>query len=205
MLDIVIDIPNSKLRMSQERQNEILYELKIMSHVKVVTKKKMSLIGKLSFVTILKWSVSSGRIFLRHLINLAKSVRYLHYKVKMNVQARRDIAWWIENVIRRDIAWWIENVINHSRRCMFPLPWVTTNTFELWSDMSDIGAGAINNEVCKNYDIMELIRELYSILSQTNMECHCMYMESSHNVIADALSRLEFYILPYFKPNFILY
>ncbi len=111
LLAIVFDIHNSDPRMSQERQYQILYELKIMSHVKIVTKKKvLSLIGKLSFVTKV---VSSGHTFLRHLINLAKSVKYLHYQVKMGVQ------------VRRDIAWWIEYVTDHNGRCMFPLPWVT--------------------------------------------------------------------------------
>ncbi len=39
--------------------------------------------------------VRYGRTFLSCFLNLAKSVKYLHYKVQMNVQARRDIAWWI--------------------------------------------------------------------------------------------------------------
>ncbi len=33
------------------------------------------------------------------------------------------------------------------------------------------------------------------------MECHCIYIESSHNVIADALSRLDLNTFWYFKPN----
>ncbi len=128
LLGNVIDIPNLELSMSRERPNEILYELKIMSNVKFVKKIKiLSLIGKLSFITKV---VRSGRTFLKCLINLAKSVKYLHYKVKMNVQARRDI------------VWWIENVTDNNDRCMFPLRWVTAKTIELWSDESDIGAGA---------------------------------------------------------------
>ncbi len=104
LLGTVIDIWNSELRTSSERQNEILHELEIMSHVKVVAKKKLlSLIGKLSFITKV---VRSGHTFFRHLINLAKSAKYLHYKVKMNVQARRDI------------TWWTENVTNHNDKCM---------------------------------------------------------------------------------------
>ncbi len=38
---IVIDIPNSELGMSCEKQSEILHELERMSYVKVVTKKKL--------------------------------------------------------------------------------------------------------------------------------------------------------------------
>ncbi len=73
LLGIVIDIPNSELRMSCERQSEILHELEVMSHVKVVTKKKLlSLIGKLSFITKV---VRSGRTFLRRLINLEDNLK----------------------------------------------------------------------------------------------------------------------------------
>ncbi len=38
LLGIIIDIPNSELRMSQERQMEILYKLSAMYLVKVTTK-----------------------------------------------------------------------------------------------------------------------------------------------------------------------
>ncbi len=128
LLGIVIDIPNCELKMSCERQSEILHELEIMFPVKVVAKKKLLLlIGKFSFITKV---VRSGRTFLRRLIYLAKSAKYLQYKVKMNVRTKRDI------------AWWTKNVTNHNGKCMFPLSWVTANTIELWSDASDIGAGA---------------------------------------------------------------
>ncbi len=90
LLGNVIDIPNSELKMSQERQIEILQELNAMSLVKVTTRKKLlSLIGKLSFIIKV---VRSGCTFLRCLVNIAKSVKYLHFKVKMNERARRDIA-----------------------------------------------------------------------------------------------------------------
>ncbi len=91
LLGIFIDFPNSELRMSPERQIEILQELNAMSLVKVTTKKKLfSFIGKLSFITKV---IRSGFTFLGSLINLAKSVKYLHFKEKMNVQDSRDIAW----------------------------------------------------------------------------------------------------------------
>ena len=246
LLGIVVDIPRSELRMSEERQIEILQELHHMSEVKVTTKKKLlSLIGKLSFVTKV---VRSGRTFLRRLINLAKSVKYLHFRVKMNVQARLDIEWWKFNVSA------------HNGIGMFPSPWVTASTIELWSDASDLGAGAtfgdqwlcipfsgrkkwisqfpiawrelyivvvmlktwcrelannrltlhidnqvvvqsVNNGVCKNNDIMELIRELYSIMFQSNIECNCIYVPSAHNVLADALSRLDFPTFRKFRPS----
>ena len=246
LLGIVVDIGQSELRMSKERQTEILQELHFMSEVKVTTKRKLlSLIGKLSFITKV---VRSGRTFLRRLIDLAKSVKYLHYKVKINTQAKLDM------------HWWIVNVSSHNGIGMFPKPWVTANTIELTSDASDLGAGAtlgnkwicipftgdkhwlsqfpiawrelyivvvmlktwcielanhrltlhidnqvvvhsINNGVCKNNDIMELIRELYSILFQNNMECHCIYIQSAHNVLADALSRLDLHTYRQLRPG----
>ena len=246
LLGIVVDIDKAELRMSQERQSDILVELNSMLGVKVTTKRKLlSLIGKLSFITKV---VRSGRTFLRRLIGLAKSVKYLHYKVKMNVQARRDI------------EWWKANVVDHNGKGMFPSPWVMADTIELWSDASDDGAGAtlgndwlcipfnganqhiktlpiawrelyivvvmlktwsrklantrltlhidnqvvvhsINNGVCKNEDIMELIRELFAILFANNIECFCIYIESSRNVAADALSRLDFATFKKVKPE----
>ncbi len=48
---------------------------------------------------------------------------------------------------------------------------------------------------------MEFIRELYSILFQNNMECHCIYVEKAHNVLTDALSRLDFHTFRKFKPG----
>ncbi len=76
---------------------------------------------------------------------------------------------------------------------------LTNNRISLHID-NQIIVHAINNGVCKNDDIMELIRELYSILFQNNMECHCIYIESSHNVIADVLSKLDFNTFWNFKP-----
>ncbi len=100
LLGIVIDILNFELRISQERQIKILQNLNAM----YVVKKLLSLISKLSFITNL---LSTGRTFLRYLINLAKSDNYLHFKVKMNVQDRRDI------------TWWTYNVTTHNGTCMF--------------------------------------------------------------------------------------
>ena len=58
-----------------------------------------------------------------------------------------------------------------------------------------------NIGVCKNDDIMELIRELFSILFTNNMECHCIYIESSCNVVTDALSRWDFHTFKRVKPE----
>ncbi len=56
-------------------------------------------------------------------------------------------------------------------------------------------------EYAKNDDMVELIGDLYSILFQSNIEYHCIYIERSHNIIADTLSRLDFNTFCYLKPN----
>ncbi len=118
LFGIVIDIPNSELKMSHKRQIEISHDLKKIFHGKVTTKKTklLSLIGKLSYITIV---VRSGLTFIRRLISLAKSVIHLQFKVKINIQAR-----------------WIQDLTKHNGECMLMLPWVTTSTTELlWSDV----------------------------------------------------------------------
>ncbi len=37
------------------------------------------------------------------------------------------------------------------------------------------------------------------------MECHCIYVESAHNVLANALSKLDFHTFRKFKPGAFQY
>jgi len=50
----------------------------------------------------------------------------------------------------------------------------------------------INKGCSKNADLMELIRALYFILVQHNIECRAFYLPSEANVCADAISRYNF-------------
>ena len=50
----------------------------------------------------------------------------------------------------------------------------------------------VNNASSKNDYWMELIRELYYVLVHFNMECHAVHLYSQENVVADAISRLDF-------------
>ena len=52
----------------------------------------LSIIGKLIFISRV---VRAGRTFVRRMIDLAKTVKHLHYRVKLNAVMKADIEWWI--------------------------------------------------------------------------------------------------------------
>ena len=236
-LGIVFKTKSHQLVISQERMHEITKLLDEWLLRRVCTKRQLlSLIGKLSFVSRV---IRSARTFLRRLIDLAKKVKYLHYKIKLNSSARADI------------LWWLNSIESHNGVSYYPSPWVSSETIQLYTDASDVAAGRIykNNWFCipflgdkkwctdmsiawrelyivvkslktwghhmvskrvtlnvdnmvvcycinkgssKNPELMELIRSLYYILFEHNMECKAIYLPSADNVLADAISRFDF-------------
>ena len=89
----------------------------------------LSLIGCLSFVAKV---VRPGRIFLRRLIDLSKTVKLRHHHITFNKQARLDIEWWqsfLPDWCRRSI---LPEVLT-----------VKSSDLTLFTDASDIGFGAI--------------------------------------------------------------
>ena len=236
-LGVIINTVSRELRISEERLSDTEEELKTWINRKVCTKRQLlSLIGKLSFIARV---VRSARTFLRHLIDLSKKARHLHFKLKLNSQTRIDI------------QWWLDSIRSHNGVAMFPEPWVFASTLQLWTDASDLAGGAVFGEhwfcvpfardkawcaymsICwrelymvvkavktwakelenkriilnvdnmaachcinkgcsKNADLMELIRALYFILVQHNIECRAFYLPSEANVCADAISRYNF-------------
>ena len=109
--------------------NEIITELKTWQNCKVCTKRELlSIIGKLSFAARV---VRSGRTFLRRLIELSKSVKYLHYKIKLNRSARADL------------NWWISCLATHNGVNIFPSEWDDQQCQVLYSDASDLAMGVV--------------------------------------------------------------
>eukprot|EP00731_Ephydatia_muelleri_P017502 Em0010g600a len=88
-----------------------------------------SLIGKLSFAAKV---VPAGRLFLRHLIHLSTSVRWLHHHIHLNPEARADLRCW-----NSFLPSW--NGI-----LMFIVPeWKDAESFQLYTDAStSFGFGA---------------------------------------------------------------
>ena len=91
-IGIEIDTIAMQLRITQERLDEIMIQLSQWKQRSGCTKREiLSLIGKLSFVSRV---VRPGRTFVRRLIDLSKTAKYLHYRIHVTKAARADIRWW---------------------------------------------------------------------------------------------------------------
>ena len=91
-LGLELDSVTQQIRLTQDRLAEILTELGKWQRRKKATKRELlSLIGKLAFAA---RAVPAGRLFLRRLIQLSTKVDRLHHHVRLNQDAKLDIAWW---------------------------------------------------------------------------------------------------------------
>ncbi len=132
-LGIVINTVDATLSISQSRMHDIIQELKQWQGVTVCTKRALlSIIGKLSFAAKV---VRSGRTFLRRLIDLSKSVKHLHYKIKLNSAARADF------------DWWLSCIDSHNGVNIFPAVWDESKVVLVFTDASDRALGMVVNEV----------------------------------------------------------
>ena len=208
-LGVMFDTPNHQLRISADRLSEICALLREWLSKNICTKRQLlSLIGKLSFVARV---VRCSRTFLRRLIDLSKRVRFLHFKIKLNCQARADI------------AWWLTNIESHNGVSYFPEPWVDNDNLQLWTDASNVAAGAVfkNEWFCVPFigdkkwmaDMPIAWRELYIVvlslntwgekmiahritLNVDNMAiCHCINKGSSKNPELMELIRCLYYVM----------
>ena len=129
-LGIIIDSELMQLQISPERLSCIYDELKLWNNRKSCTKRELlSIIGKLSFICRV---VKSGRTFLRRMIDLSKTAKYLHFKVKLNKEFREDIKWWLDYLP----IWNGVSVIAASN-------WYNNIDLHLYTDSSDKGIGCI--------------------------------------------------------------
>ena len=91
-LGIEIDSVDHYIRLPSDKLIELKTLLVYWLDKKKSSKRELlSLIGKLSFAAKV---VKPGRIFLRRLIDLSKTVSKLHFFIDINPQARLDILWW---------------------------------------------------------------------------------------------------------------
>ena len=82
-----LELPGDKLRRLQGMSRSWLQR-------KVCTKRELlSFLGHLHHAATV---VRPGRIFTRSLINASKTVKHLHYHIRLNEMMRADIAWWAE-------------------------------------------------------------------------------------------------------------
>ena len=82
-----LELPSDKLRRLQGMSCSWLQQ-------KVCTKRELlSFLGHLHHAATV---VHPGRIFTRSLINASKTIKHLHYYIRLNEMMRADIAWWAE-------------------------------------------------------------------------------------------------------------
>jgi len=127
-LGIEIDTKRSVLRISDIRLAEIKSLLSEWSGRRTCSKRQLlRLIGKLAFVARV---VRKGRAFLGRLINLARGLRYLHFRTKLSLDARRDI------------HWWNRSIVSHNGSYIYSRDWSGTDVFHVYTDASNHGFGA---------------------------------------------------------------
>ena len=131
-LGIELDTIKMELRISDVRLCEIMTELQCWKHRTVCKKcELLSIIGKLIFISRV---VRAGRTFVRRMIDLAKTVKHLHYRVKLNAVMKADIEWWITY-----LPTW--NGVSF----MYDMNWSNSYDLQLWTDASDIAIGGYFN------------------------------------------------------------
>ena len=91
-LGIEINSVTKQLRITEKRMAEIREELQGWSQRKTCTKRDIqSIVGKLQFCAKV---VVHGNKFIRRLISLSKKGKHQSAKVRINKEARKDLAWW---------------------------------------------------------------------------------------------------------------
>ena len=133
-LGIEIDSSEGIIRLPLDKFTELQSTIALWVTRRKCTKRELlSLIGSLSFAAKV---VKPGRIFLRRLIDLSKSVKELHYHILLNAEARKDIMWWSEF-----IGQWNGTSLMQS-------PPVAADALSLYTDASGtLGFGAVFNNL----------------------------------------------------------
>jgi hypothetical protein len=157
-LGVIIDSEKMELRISEKRLDSVMQELCKWVDRKSGSKRDLlSLLGKLVFVSKV---ISPGRIFMRRLYDLTMGLKHLHYRVKLNRDAREDIIWWLNCAA----SWNCKSVFLDD-------DWISSNLIHLYTDASDVGLGCIfeSSWFVLEFDSKERAmiiawRELYAIV-----------------------------------------
>ena len=92
-LGILIDTTRMETALPDDKLKDLLTELQFWSSwKKCLTQELLALIGKLNFACRV---IPAGCIFLRRLIDLSTTARLPRHHISMNLEACRDIAWWL--------------------------------------------------------------------------------------------------------------
>ena len=123
-LGIQIDTITMQASISTDKKQALLLHAlhNFQRRHKCTKRELLSLIGKLSFACKV---VPAGRIFLRRLIDLSTSVKYLHHHLRLNKNAKLDLAWWIEF-----LPTW------HGTAMILESEWIASTSMFLFTDAS---------------------------------------------------------------------
>ena len=92
-LGIEIDSVSETLRLPGPKLQRLRSEILRWESRKTCTKRELlSLIGQLQHACCV---VKQGRSFLRRMVELSKGVKELHHRVRLNLEFRSDLKWWI--------------------------------------------------------------------------------------------------------------
>ena len=122
-LEMKIRLPQDKVIAARE------FIDKMYNRKKVKLQQLQSLIGTLNFACRV---VVAGRTFLRRLIDLTKGVQNPHNYIRLNNEARKDLAAW-------------KLFLDQFNGCFMCLPnrWVSSNSLKLFTDASGTGFAAV--------------------------------------------------------------
>jgi hypothetical protein len=127
-LGISFDTIEGTLTLSIQKIEELQSLLEEWLHVRKSSKRNLlRLVGKLSFASRV---IRYGRAFTGRLISLAKSVEFLHYRIRISKAAREDILWWHDCLKA------------HNGVHLYSKSWADKDLIHLFSDASDSGVGA---------------------------------------------------------------
>ena len=118
-----------KIAVPRPKLDAILALLPKWQNRRTATKQQLlSLIGKLHHISLV---VRPGRLFLRRLIDLSCTVKGNRHHINLNVEARKDIQWWLD---------WLPTWNSSS---FIPQPrTILHSDLKLYTDASGIGFGA---------------------------------------------------------------
>ena len=127
---LLVDTVNMEIKLPQDKLSKALNLVSTMYKKKSVTLKELqSLIGLLNFCNKV---VSPGRTFLRRLIDLTKGVTLPSHHIRLNNEARADLACWKQ---------FLHNF--NGVKLIKKLPWITSRSVKLFSDASFKACAAV--------------------------------------------------------------
>ena len=130
---LTVDTVNMLVILPPDKQQKCIDMLNTLSHRKTATLNELqSLIGTLQFAT---KAIIGGRTFLRRLTDLTKGVFNKNHHIRLNNEARRDMAMWLSFLVEFN-----------GKTIISKHYWVNSFNLKFYSDASGAGYAGVNGE-----------------------------------------------------------